>query len=686
MTSNGPTDGGPENVESAVAKKSVVALATVGLLVLIFGVCLISAVQLLAPRDMPFGVTASSPVVDAVQQEYSLDITTYSSEADLMAAAERGDIYGGYVVGSSSDMLVTVPAKSFFGEVYVSAGFKEAAKTENRTFTTTPVVPLPTADRTGALVGLLLLPTLVGGYMIASLMFSASQIAAARGRIAIVFAFAVAVALITGIAAGPVIGAFPTSHLWTLLPCFFLVTAVVGLSAVAIQAVVGKLGSLVVALLFIIIGGAGAGGGGVALLPTYWQYIGALLPPRHAIELYRNVRYFDGNNITIPIAVLLAYGLVSLVVIVAVARRSGPVSEPAPDGDVVAADGEVGRAERRRLVPKDLIAPVAFSLILTTLFAVNYMSSGHEPIANDMPFGVVGSTALAEAAQGDLFDLDIIQYDDQDAATQAMDRGEIYGALITSDSSTDLMVVNTISDISPLDIAGNFEKAATSAGETISVKAYAPTPLAPKDPFALVPATLLVVLLIGGYMSAALLTTTVGSASARWRGVWLAGFAAITGLLLDIVTTYWLDGFPEDSFWVAWPILSLIILAVALFAAVMRRLLGPAGIVVTLIVILQFGNPSSGGSNGAAYLTPFWDGIGPFLPPRNAFLLLRNTLYFDGNGIAQPLVVLLGYAIIGAVILGFLDWFRSPELSVPGLDGDDATQAAGVAIPVGPLP
>ncbi len=686
MTSENSSDGETGNVGSEVAKKSVVALATVGLLVLIFGVCLVSAVQLLAPRDMPFGVTASSPVVDAVQQEYSLDITTYSSEADLMAAAERGDIYGGYIVGTSSDTLVTVPAKSFFGEVYVSAGFEEAAKTENRSFTTTPVAPLPTADRTGALVGLLLLPTLVGGYMIASLMFSTSQIAAAPGRIGIVFAFAVVVALITGITAGPMIGAFPTSNLWTLVPCFFLVTAVVGLSAVAIQALVGKLGSLVVALLFIIIGGAGAGGTGVALLPTYWQYIGALFPPRHAIELYRNVRYFDGNNIGTPIAVLLAYGLVSLVVIVAVTRRSGLASEPTPADDAVESDGESARHERRRLVPKDLIAPVAFSLILTTLFAVNYMSSGHEPIANDMPFGVVGPTELAEAAQGDLFDLDVIQYDDQDAATQAMDRGEIYGALITSDSSTDLMVVNTISDISPLDIAGNFEKAAASAGETISVKAYAPTPLAPKDPFALVPATLLVVLLIGGYMSAALLTTAVGSASARWRGAWLAGFAVITGLLLDIVTTYWLDGFPEDSFWVAWPILSLIILVVALFAAVMRRLLGPAGIVVTLIVILQFGNPSSGGSNGAAYLTPFWDGIGPFLPPRNAFLLLRNTLYFDGNGIAQPLFVLLAYAIIGAVVLGFLDWYRSPGLSVPGLDGDDAAQAAGVAIPVGPLP
>ena len=495
------------------------------------------------------------------------------------------------------------------------------------------------------------------------------------------------VAVITGVAAGPLIGAFPTSHLWTLMPCFFLVTAVVGLSAVAIQAVVGKLGSLVVALLFIIIGGSAAGGGGVALLPTYWQKIGALFPPRHAIELYRNVRYFDGNNIATPIAVLLAYGLVSLVVIVAMTRRANPVSEPTPAaGDVQTAGDDAPPTERRRLVPKDLVAPVAFSLILTTLFAVNYMSSGHEPIADNMPFGVVGATSLADAAQGDLFTLDITKYDDQAAATTAMDRGEIYGALITTDSSTELMVVSTISDISPLDLAGNFEKAAAAANETISVKAYAPTPLAEKDPFALVPATLLVVLLIGGYMSAALLTTTVGSASGRWRGLWLAGFSVVTGLILDVVTTYWLDGFPKDSFWVVWPILSLIILVVALFAAVMRRVLGPAGIVVTLIVVLQFGNPSSGGSNGAAYLTPFWNGIGPFLPPRNAFLLLRNTLYFDGHGITQPLAVLAIYAVVGAVILGFLDWYRSPELSVPGLDEDDATQAAGVAIPVGPLP
>ena len=80
----------PRATTPSVTRTSVVALATVGVLVIVFAVCLVSAVQLLAPREMPFGVTGPSPVVDAVQQEYSLDLRTYSSEADLMAAAERG--------------------------------------------------------------------------------------------------------------------------------------------------------------------------------------------------------------------------------------------------------------------------------------------------------------------------------------------------------------------------------------------------------------------------------------------------------------------------------------------------------------------------------------------------------------------------------------------------------------------
>lgn len=656
--------------------KALVALGMVAALVVAFAVCLVSAVQLLFPREMPFGVTGSSPVVAAVQQELGLTIETYQSAADLTDAARAGAVYGGYVTGSSSDTLLTVPAKSFFGDVYLQAAFEDAAAKLDRPLTTSTVVPLPTADRTGAVVGLLLLPTLVGGYLVASLLYSTSRKAAAPGRIGLVLAFSAVAAVVTAGAAA-MLGAIPWSSAVPLLPCFLLVAAAVGLSAVAIQALVGKLGSLLVAFLFIVVGGAGAGGGGASLLPTYWQTLGNLFPPRHAVELYRNVRYFGGHDIGKPIAVLLAYALVGALVI---ALRT-----PRAPQEGTESHGPARSAGRRRLVPSELLAPVAFSVLLTALFAVNYTSSGHEPVAESMPFGVVGSPTLAESAQNPLFSLELISYDSQGDATAAMDRGEIYGALVTTGSSAELTVVSTISDLSPLDIARNFRAAAAASGTALTTTSYAPTPLAPKDPLALVPATVLVALLIGGYMSAALLAGALGTASGRWRGLWLLGFSAVTGLLVDLAVTCWLQGFPADAFWVVWPIVSLTMLVVSLFTAVLRRLLGPAGVIVTLVVILQFGNPSSGGANGAFYLPAFWDDIGPYLPPRNAFLLLRNAIYFDGNGIAGPLAVLIAYAVAAGAVLMFLDWFRSPEPELAGIDQDDAAGAATVAIPVGPV-
>ncbi|WP_345802911.1 hypothetical protein AAIB33_07465 [Microbacterium sp. AZCO] len=655
-------------------KKPGLALGIVAVFTVIFAVCLVSAVQLLAPRNMPFGITESSPVVDAVQTKYSLDLQTYPSEDALEKAADQGDIYGGYIVGSSSDTLVTVPAQSFFGEILIRAGFADAAKQEGRTFSTTVIAPLPLSDRTGAVVGLLLLPTLMGGYLVASLLYSSTKSAAAPGRIGFVLGYAAFTSLVTWLVAGPVLGAIPSGNL-ALIPCFFLVTTAVGLSAVALQALFGPFGSLLAALFFIVLGGAGSGGAGVALLPTFWQFTGNLFPPRHAIELYNNVIYFDGNNIGLPILVLGIYIVVSLVVIIARTRRSvlaGRVEAPL--------GGEARRSNRRVL-----LIPGAFAFILTGLFAFNYMSSGHSPVANQMPFGVVGSSDLVESAQGPLLSLDVTTYSSEQDATEAIDRGEIYGALIATSSTTELIVVPSMSDIAPLDLAHSFETAASDADETMNVKQHVPTPLAPGDPYALVLATVMVALLVGAYVSASMLATTTGRASGRWRGIWLAGFSVVTAILVDLAVTFLLQGIPTDAFWIAWAIMSLIILVVALFTAVLRRLLGPAGVVLTLIVILQFGNPSSGGSNGATYLPPFWDQIGHLFPPRNDFLLLRNAIYFDGNGITQPLSVLLVYAVVAAAVLAYLDWFKSPEPSIPGLTDEDAAGAAAVAIPIGPV-
>lgn len=637
-----------------------------GLMVL----CLVSAVQKLEPVNMPFGVVGSSQVVTGVEDKVSLDTTTYASESDARAAVEEGDVYGAYVPGPKNDKLILAQAKSFFAGVELTAIFESAAKKEKQPLTVDNAVPLPESDRVGGVSGLLLLPTLIGGYLMAMMLAKSTGTVGRRTRLAVLAAFSVVSALVIDLIAGPLIGAYSNEHFWPLFLCFALVSFAVSASATAIMGLGGRFGSLIVALLFIVIGGSSSGGAGVSLLPAFWQTIGTVLPPQNAVELFRNVIYFDGQSITTPIFVLALYALVGIAVVLYMHQRqavqkSSDIQAPESAGG----DSEVSSS---RLISVGV--PIAIAGLLTCLFAINYMSAAHSPEANDMPFGSVGQSKLVSAV-GEDYSLSVSQYPDEAAVKEAIDKTDIWAGLVPGENSSKLIVVPSISDIAPLDLAAQFEGAAKKLGTPIKVEAYTPTPLAENDPAALVIGVLLLPMLIGGYLGASVLAN-VGSASGRYHGLILLAYAAATALIIDLIATLVLKGLPGDAFWLAWPIMTLVIVVVGVVTGVLRRLLGPLGIIATIIVFIQFGNPASGGSNGAVYLPNFWAEIGPFLPPRNAYILLRNTVYFDGNGTLQALGVLLGYLIVFAVIFSLLNWFRSPTREVINPETEEAAGAA----------
>lgn len=658
------TGNGQASTRTTVIGLAVVVVA-MGLLVL----CLGSTVKTLLPVDMPFGEVGTSPVVSEVEGKFSLDTDAYSSEQDARTAVEQGDIYGAYVSGSTGDRLILGEAKSFFGGVELTAAFESAAKKNKQALEVENVVPLPQADRLGAVAGLLLLPTLIGGYFIAMMLAKSTGTVTRRARFAVLLAFSAVSALAIDLIAGPLIGAYPNESFWPLLPCFALVTFAVSASASAIMGLSEKFGTLIVALLFIVLGGASAGGAGVALLPGFWQSIGMVLPPQNAVELFRNVIYFGGHNIFNSIIVLGLYALIGVAVLVVLERRKSRQQNRARDsgGSEAVESGAAGR-----LITVGI--PIAMASVLTLLFAINYMSSGHDPEATDMPFGTVGASKLVSAV-GKEYSLKVKQYPDESAAREAIDKTDVWGALVAGKTSNKLIVVPTISDVAPLDLAAQFEGAAKKLGTPIKVESYAPTPLAKNDPAALVIGLLLLPMLIGGYLGASVLANSTNP-SGRWHGMVLLGFAVTAALVVDLIGTVILQGLPGDAFLLVWPIVTLVILVVAMVTAVLRRLLGPLGIVATLIILMQFGNPSSGGSNGVPYLPGFWADIGPFLPPRNAYILLQHNVYFAGNGTLQALLVLLAYLIVFTVMFGILNWYHSPTRDAMN---PQTEQAAGAA-------
>src|SRR5262249_30487752 len=207
----------------------------------------------------------------------------------------------------------------------------------------------------------------------------------------------------------------------------------------------------------------------------------------------------------------------------------------------------------------------------------------------------------------------------------AISQGELWRGGIPSGTSNKRIVVPSRSDLAPALLALRFEDAAKSTGQKLTVQQYMPVPLPPKDPFGLVQGLMMIPLLIGRTLASTYLMSATGKATSRWRAAKLLGFAVVAGLVVDMIVCLWLGGYSTSKFWIVWPICALIIAVVAFVATILQKLIGAAGTLLTMIVIILIGNPASGGATGYPFLPTFWRDIGPYLPPRNGYILLHHT-------------------------------------------------------------
>jgi len=665
--------------------KIVAALLMVAILGCVMLLVTMSALATQRPQLMPFGVTGSSPVLTAAQSakvagQYRMSFVNrlYANENDVINAINQGSIYGAYIPGTSSDTLLTVPSKSFFATFIITGVFAGTAKQLGRPLKIQEVKPLPKGrDPYGAVVGLLLLPLIVGGLLAALLLSKATGgMAAQKWRVAILFGFSILAALVTLVIAGPVFGAIANDRVWPLLPCAVLLEVTVAAVTALLVTVARGVGILLAALMFIFVGLPVAGGGGVQMMPPYWQAIGGAFPPRYGAELILNVIYFSSNDITTPLVVLAVYFLIPVLILLYLnwlrPRRNAALGAAHRNGSALAGP-PIG------LAVKAILVVLLIAALDQSLFASNFTSSAHNPVASNLPFAVVGSSPLVAAAEKNI-SLKVTSYPSESAAKNAIAQAKAWGALVPG-TPNKLLNVGSQSDLAALPLTQAFEQAAKSLGQKLTTQTYNPTPLASGDPYAIVLAMLLTPLLLCGNLGATALRSATGVASDRYRGLFILGYAVVLGLVFDLIATLGFSGVPHDKFWIVWAIMALTLGVVGIFAAVMQRLLGAAGTLVAVLVIILFGKPSDGGANGVPFLPTFWRDIGPYLPPRNAAVLLKNSVYFGGNGTTQALVVLLAYLVVFGVILGILDWRRrrAPEVPITR----ETEEAVATTVPAG---
>ena len=297
------------------------------------------------------------------------------------------------------------------------------------------------------------------------------------------------------------------------------------------------------------------------------------------------------------------------------------------------------------------------ALVLAAIMATTYITADHGAVAHNLPWGQVGSSPLTTTVEKSV-SLQVHQYATQADLEQAASQTKIYGGFIAA--SNTLIISEAASLWAPAVMPAAYGKAALQARQLLHVKVV--NKLSSADPQGAVPGICLIVLLIGGYLGATFAMLRTKTEARHHRVLALLGYSVILGLVIDLLAGPILGSYPDigSHFWVLWPEFALIAFAVALFAALLHNLVGAMGTLLTVIIVVFIGNPSSGGVNGVAFLPPFWQAIGVILPPRNGLYLIRNTLYFGGNAITVPLIVLGIYVVVAGALVTVFSWWGVP--------------------------
>ncbi|MFI1830509.1 DUF3533 domain-containing protein [Streptomyces sp. NPDC020412] len=323
-------------------------------------------------------------------------------------------------------------------------------------------------------------------------------------------------------------------------------------------------------------------------------------------------------------------------------------------------------------------------LALQLGFITSYIGAFHDPKPKEVPIAVAAPTpaAAAQAVRrlgalpGDPLAPRAVA-DEASAAAQVRDR-DVDGALVLTTGAADRLLVASASGASLSEaLTAVVTRSERAQGRSVDVVDLVPN--ARGDARGLTSFYLVIGWCVGGYLCAAALAISAGARPANpARGLIrlavLLLYAAVTGLLGAIIAGPVLDALP-GGVPALWGLGTLLVFAVGAITLALQGLAGIVGIGLAILVVVVLGNPSAGGAYPYPLLPPFWQAIGPALPPGAGTYAARSISYFGGSGATGPLLVIAAWAAGGAVVTMVCAFLRRRADERDG--GAPLTAAAG---------
>jgi hypothetical protein len=317
------------------------------------------------------------------------------------------------------------------------------------------------------------------------------------------------------------------------------------------------------------------------------------------------------------------------------------------------------------------LAAVVAVTVVGLLFIASYAGALHDPQPHHVPVAVVGPPRLVAALQGSSA-LKVVREPDAAAAYRAIDRRDVYGAVVAGEASIEVRVAPAASLAIATLLRAELPRRLRQAGP---VRVTVVHPLPQADARGVVPFYVAVGWVVAGYLATSLLGLAFGTRPGRVRLAWRLGSCVILGVLMGLggaLLGHAIGDFGGSVLGLA-AIGALVVFSVAAASLALQAVLGMLGTGVAILIFVVLGNPSSGGPFAFELLPGLWRTVGPLIPTGAAVTSIRNVAYFPDASLWPALAVLFVWAAVGVAVT--LTFGKTPQAD-PGMEAAMASAAA----------
>jgi hypothetical protein len=291
-------------------------VASLGVLVAVFALVAsnVAANHSPKPHSLPIGIVGTPAVSEAARAELAraapgaFEVHAYQSLTTARGAVLHRSVYGAFQPDPSTVLLVASAASPPVAAL-LQRTFASVASRSGRALTVRDLVPLPSSDSSGATTFSAVLSLIIAGLAGTTLVYTLTRHRPESLRVAATVALGVGAGLITALVTNVLVGAFP-DHFFQVWGVATLFVLAIGLPIAAFQMIFGIAGTVIGAVLFLVIGNPASGGSSAPeLLPGFWRTLSQILPPGAAVTSMRDVVYFNGYGSSRALIVLAVYAV-----------------------------------------------------------------------------------------------------------------------------------------------------------------------------------------------------------------------------------------------------------------------------------------------------------------------------------------------------------------------------------------